>query len=277
MNHSSRTAFGRATRSVIVLALAALCAVPLYFILVSSLKTSLDMNTNPLGLPATWNFDNYVQAFTGGGILTGFANSLILTVFGVALQVFIGSLGAYGMILNRTKLTVAIGVVLVAAFAVPLQATLVPQYTMFAKAGLTDSLLGLILLYSSGSVFCYFLIVGYMRSVPRELLEAARIDGASAVRIYWQIVLPLCRPILTTVVVFQTMAIWNDFLLPNVYIASPDKRTIILQVFSASGVFSTNWPLFMAITVLALIPMFIFFVFAQKWIVSGLLAGSVKG
>lgn len=277
MTTRSRAAAGRVTRSVLVLLLALVAAIPLYYVVVSSFKTSLDMNLNPLGLPETWNFRNYADAFTDGGLPVGFLNSLILTVFGVILQVLIGSLAAYGMILSKTRFTMIVGLVLVAAFAIPVQATLVPQYTMFARAGLTNSLFGLILIYAGSSVFCYFLIVGYMRTVPKELLEAAWIDGAGSFRVYWSIVLPLCRPILTTVVVFQTMSIWNDFLLPNVYLASPDKRTVILQVFSASGVFATNWPLFMAVTVIALLPVFIFFLVCQRWIVSGLVAGSVKG
>lgn len=277
MTRHSRTLISRTVRSILVLVLAVVAAIPLYYVLVSSFKTSLDMNVNPLGLPTSWNFENYSNAFTNGGLLSGFKNSLVLTVLGVALQVLIGSLASYGMVLSSNRFTVITGAVLLIAFAVPLQATLVPQYTMFAKAGLTNSLLGLILIYAGGSVFCYFLIVGYMRTVPKDLLEAARLDGAGAFRVYWAIVLPLCRPILTTVIVFQTMSIWNDFLLPNVYLASPQKRTVILQVFSASGVFATNWPLFMAVTVIALLPVFIFFVLCQRWIVSGLVAGSVKG
>ena len=103
------------------------------------------------------------------------------------------------------------------AFIMPSQSTLIPLYRMLVRIGLVDTLTGLVFLYSAGSIFCYFLIQGYMRSVPYELIEAARIDGASAFAIYWRIVLPLIRPILVTVAVFQTMWIWNDFITPNVF------------------------------------------------------------
>ena len=116
-----------------------------------------------------------------------------------------------------------------------------------------------------------------MKSLPQELFEAAKIDGAGPWRIYRTIVLPLITPILTTVIVFQTMSTWNDFLLPSVFLSSTDKQTVVLQVYNAVQQFGTNWPLFMTITVLALLPVFIFFCFCQKWIVSGLVAGSVKG
>lgn len=153
----------------------------------------------------------------------------------------------------------------------------IPLYQMEASWGLVNTLSGVILIYMSGAVFCYFLIVGYMRTLPMEILEAARIDGAGAWRIYASIVLPLIRPILIAVVVFQTLGTWNDFIWPNVLLSSSSKKTIILQVYNAVEQFTTNWPLFMAITVLALIPVFIFFLFCQRWIVSGLVAGSIKG
>ena len=114
-------------------------------------------------------------------------------------------------------------------------------------------------------------------SIDPGQYEAARIDGAGPLRIFWSIVMPLIRPILTTVVVFQTMSTWNDFMNANVFISSSNLRTIVLQVYNAVGQFSTDWPSFMTITVLALLPVFVFFIFCQKWIVSGLVAGSVKG
>ena len=116
-----------------------------------------------------------------------------------------------------------------------------------------------------------------LQAIPHDLYEAARIDGAGPFRIFWTIVLPLIRPILTTVIVFQTMGTWNDFMTPSVYISSTNKQTIVLQVFNAISTFTTNWPLFMTVTTIALIPVFVFFIFCQRWIVAGLVAGSVKG
>jgi raffinose/stachyose/melibiose transport system permease protein len=181
------------------------------------------------------------------------------------------------MILRKSLFTSIIGMVLMIAFVIPAQSTLIPLYRMESKVGLVNTLIGLVIMYLGGAVFCYFLIVGYMRSLPFELIEAARIDGAGPFRIFWSIVLPLIRPILTTVIVFQTMGTWNDFMTANVFISSSNLRTIVLQVYNAVGQFTTDWPSFMTITVIALLPVFIFFIFCQKWIVSGLVAGSVKG
>ena len=264
-------------RSVVVLIIALICAVPLWYILINTFKTIPDMATNPLGLPKQWTLRNYTRAFATVPIVRSLINTLIVTFFGVLFQVLIGALAAYGMILRKSIFTSVIGVILMIAFVIPTQSTLIPLYRMESSVGLVNTLLGLIVMYLGGAVFCYFLIVGYMQSLPFEVIEAARIDGAGPLRIFWSIVLPLIRPILTTVVVFQTMSTWNDFMTANVFISSSNLRTIVLQVYNAVGQFTTDWPSFMTITVLALIPVFIFFIFCQKWIVSGLVAGAVKG
>ncbi|MCT6810065.1 MAG: carbohydrate ABC transporter permease [Bifidobacterium sp.] len=264
-------------RSVVVLIIALICAVPLWYILINTFKTVPDMATNPLGLPKQWTLRNYMRAFATVPIVRSLVNTLIVTFFGVLFQVLIGALAAYGMILRKSIFTSVIGVILMIAFVIPTQSTLIPLYRMESSVGLVNTLLGLIIMYLGGAVFCYFLIVGYMQSLPFEVIEAARIDGAGPLRIFWSIVLPLIRPILTTVVVFQTMSTWNDFMTANVFISSSNLRTIVLQVYNAVGQFTTDWPSFMTITVLALIPVFIFVILCQKWIVSGLVAGAVKG
>ena len=277
MTFTARKRIGSAVTSVVMIAISLVCAVPLWYIVINTFKTIADMNVNPLGLPNDWTFDNYINAFKTVPILRSLWNTVIVTFFGVAIQVIVGALAAYGMILRKSRFTSAVGAVLMVAFVVPAQSTLIPLYRMEAGVHLVNTLAGLVLIYLGGAVFCYFLIVGYMRSLPFELIEAARIDGAGPLRIFWNIVMPLIKPILTTVIVFQTMGTWNYFMNANVFISSSELRTIVLQVYNAVGQFSTDWPSFMTITVLALLPVFIFFIFCQKWIVSGLVAGSVKG
>ena len=264
-------------RTIVVWTIALICAVPLYYVVISSFKTPIDMIKHPLQLPTQWLWNNYIDAFADGTIIQAFINTITVTAVAVILQVLIGSLAAYGVVQKKSLFTMIIGSILMITFAIPVQETLLPLYRMESSIGLTDTLTGLVALYMGSCVFCYFLIVGYMKALPQELFEAAKIDGAGPFRIYWTIVLPLIRPIIVAVVVFQTMGTWNDFLLPSVFLSSTDKQTVVLQVYNAVQQFTTNWPLFMATTVLALIPVFIFFCFCQKWIVSGLLAGSVKG
>ncbi|MFJ2544771.1 carbohydrate ABC transporter permease [Microbacterium sp. NPDC087589] len=260
-----------------MIGLTVLIAIPLYYVVISTFKTQADMSASPFGLPAEWRLENYATLLMSGSIWQSFLNTLIVTVISVFLQVVVGSMAAYGMILRNSRLTAAIGAIMLIAFCIPMQATLIPLYQMEARLGLVNSLTGLIIIYLGGAIFSYFLIVGYMRKLPMELLEAARIDGAGPWRIYLSIVLPLIRPILTTVIVFQTLATWNDFVWPNLLLSSSDRRTVVLQVYNAMGQFTTDWPQFMTVTVVALIPVFIFYVVCQRWIVAGLVAGSVKG
>lgn len=266
-----------AVRSIVMIALTIVVALPLYYVVVSAFKTPAEMAQSPFALPASWSLDNFATVFAQNDVGRSFANTIIVTVFSVFFQVLVGTMAAYGMILRKSWFTSIVGALLLVAFAIPIQTTLIPLYRLEAEFGLVNSLQGLIIIYLGSAIFCYFLIVGYMRKLPMEVIEAARIDGASPTRIYFSIVLPLIKPILATVIVFQTLTTWNDFLWPNVLLSSTENRTIVLAVFNAVGQFTTNWPVFMAVTVIALVPVFIFFLFCQRWIVAGLVAGSVKG
>ena len=263
--------------AVIMIPIALIVALPLYYIVVNTFKTQQEMSSSPFALPTQLFLDNYATVFGTVPLVRSFTNTLIVTVVSVVLMLIIGSMAAYGMIIRSTRFNRWFGAVLVLGFIIPTQSTLIPLYRFLVRIGLIDTLSGLVLLYSAGSIFCYFLIQGYMKSIPYDLVEAARIDGANAFSIYWRIVLPLIRPILVTVAVFQTMWIWNDFITPNVFLVSPEKSTLVLQVYKSVGEFTTDWPSFMTLSVLALLPMVVFFVFTQRHIVSGLLAGGVKG
>ncbi|GAA4731512.1 carbohydrate ABC transporter permease [Isoptericola chiayiensis] len=267
----------RTLLSVGMVALALIIGVPLYYIVINTFKTQADMVSSPLGLPETWSFANWSATLGDPGIYQSFGNTLYVTVLAVLAQLLVGAMAAYAMIIARNRTTRIIGSVLLLGFIIPPQSTLIPLYRTLVGFQLVDSLNGLVIMYLGGSIFCFFLIQGYMRTLPYEIIEAARIDGAGTNQIFWRIVLPLIKPILVTVGVFQTMWVWNDFLLPTVFLSSPQKETIVLQVYSAVAEFTTDWPSFMTITVIALIPMVVFFIFTQRHIVSGLLAGSVKG
>ena len=263
--------------AAVMIPIALVVALPLYYIVINTFKTQQEMSSSPFALPSRLFLGNYATVFDTVPLVQSFGNTLIVTAVSLVLMLIIGSMAAYGMIIGKARFNRWFGAVLVLGFIIPSQSTLIPLYRLLVRIGLIDTLSGLVLLYSAGSIFCYFLIQGYMKSIPYELVEAARIDGAGAFAIYWRIVLPLIRPILVTVAVFQTMWIWNDFITPNVFLVSPEKSTLVLQVYKSVGEFTTDWPSFMTLSVLALLPMVVFFVFTQRHIVSGLLAGGVKG
>lgn len=263
--------------SAIMIPIACIVAIPFYYVLVNTVKTQPESTSSPLGLPFHLYIGNYVHVFQTIPVVQSFLNTLYVTAVSIVLMLLIGSMAAFGVLIGKGRLATLVGIALVIAFVVPGQSTLIPLYRMLAGVQLVDSLNGLIIMYACGSIFCYFLIIGYMRSLPVELFEAAKIDGAGAFRVYWNVALPLIRPILVTVGVFQTMWVWNDFITPNVFINSPEKQTLVLQVYTAVGQFTTDWPAFMTLSVIVLIPMVVFFIFAQRQIVSGLVGGAVKG
>ncbi|WP_129670172.1 carbohydrate ABC transporter permease [Phytoactinopolyspora endophytica] len=267
---------GSLVTSVVMIALACVVGLPFYYIVVNTLKTQEQAASSPLAPPSELYLDNFSTVFDSVPVLDSFANTVYVTALSVVLMLLIGSMAAYAIIMRRSRFNRWFSVLLLLAFMVPFQTTLLPLYEMMADVQLIDSLNGLVVLYSAGSIFCYFLIQGYMKTVPHEIIEAARIDGCGPFGIYWRIVLPLIRPILVTVGVFQVMWVWNDFITPNVFITSPEKATLVLQVYSAVGQFSVDWPAFMTLSVVVLIPMVIFFLTMQRHIVKGLVSGSVK-
>lgn len=263
--------------SVVMLLLACLVSLPFYYIVVNTFKTQAETSAAPLALPTQFSFDNYVDAFSNQPIVQSALNTAYVTIASTVMMLLIGSMAAYAMILRQSRRNGVIAVFLLIAFLVPFQVLLLPLHRTLVTVRLIDTLTGLVVVYLIGSVFCYFLILGYMRTVPREIIEAARVDGAGPFRVYWSVVLPLIRPILITVGVFQVMWVWNDFVIANVFTSSNDNRTLVLLVYSAVGEFTVNWPMFMTITVIALLPMVVFFVSLQRHIIAGLVAGSVKG
>jgi raffinose/stachyose/melibiose transport system permease protein len=267
----------RLALSIVMLSIACTVAVPFYYIIVNTFKTQQQTSVSPLGLPTSLNLTNYKNVWDNIPVLQSFWNTLRITVVSVVLMLLFGSMAAYSIVMRKTRASKRTHVILLLALAVPFQVTIIPIYQAFVKLHLIDSLNGLIVIYTGGAIFSYFLIQGYMQTVPYEIIEAARIDGCGTVRMYWRIVVPLIRPVLVTVSIFQTIWVWNDFLAPSVFIISPQNYTLVLQAYQAVGQYTTNWPAFMTLTVISLIPITIFFLVMQRHIVSGLAAGAVKG
>jgi raffinose/stachyose/melibiose transport system permease protein len=263
--------------AAVMIPLACLVGLPLYYVVVNTFKTQPEMAASPLALPSAPTLENYRSVVDGVPLVQSFANTVYVTALSILVMLAVGATAAYGMVMRSSAFNRVFGAALLVAFLVPGQATLIPIYRLLVDLDLVDTLTGLVVFYSSGSIFCFFLVQGYLRTIPMEIIEAARIDGAGAFQIFWRIVLPLIRPILATVGVFQTMWVWNDFITPNIVLSSPDKATIVLQVYRAVGQFTTDWPAFMTLSVVVLVPMVVFFVLTQRHIVSGILAGSIKG
>lgn len=262
---------------LLILPIAIVFLYPFYFLLISTFKTLKDVSYNPTAFPTQLYLGNYVEVFEKTPILIAFRNTFFLTVCAVAVIVLIGEMAAYPIVCNENKFNSALQVYLMLGFLVPFQAILLCLFEVMQKLNLLDNLLGMVVFYSNGCALPTFLAAGYMRSIPKELNEAAIVDGASPARVFFQIIFPLMKPITITIVIFQTMWIWNDFIAPNIFLNSRANTTLVLEIFRAKGQFTTNWPIFMTQSVITIFPIFIFYCFMQKHIIKGLTAGAVKG
>ena len=271
----------RKARGVIInLIVWLLCLVhfyPFFYMLINTFKTRQDGAFNPMGLPKVWVLDNYVEVFTTVPVFRSFFNTLLITVCSVLLFILFGTMAAYPVVYNKNKFNKVVMIYLLLGFMIPFQSILIPLFQTMTNMGLINKLIGLVCFYTAGCSMTFFLTMGYMKGISFELNEAALIDGCSIFGIYWRIILPLLKPVIATAAIFHSMAIWNDFLAPLMFLNSADKATLVLQAYRAKSQFGVNWPMFMTFTVIVLIPALVFFLVMQKNILKGLSAGAVKG
>jgi len=261
------------------LAVAALAfLVPLYWLFSSAVKDNSQIYQYPPQWlprpPQTGNFQAAWQAAPFGDFLT---NSLIVTSAGAAIKLINATLTAYAFVFLRFPAKNLVFLLMLGALMVPNNVTLIVNYITVANLGWINSYLGLIL-PSAGSIFGMFLLRQYMMTLPAEITEAAKVDGAGHLRTLAQIVLPMCKPMIVTVAVIAVVDMWNDFIWPLIVTNTTDMRTLpigLLYLRSTEGY--TNWGAIMAGTVIVALPMLILFLFTQRHITRGLTAGAVKG
>lgn len=240
-------------------------AFPLYIAVSSAFKTEEQVYASPLGLPVPVHFGNFREAWVGANMGQAFLSTTIITVGSVFGLVAFGSLAAY-VIARRTERwsTVAYYGFLVGLLLPPLL-TMIPLYAMIRDAGLLGTYWSLIIVYIGGQMpFTIFLFAGFMRTLPIMYEEAAMVDGASTWSIYTKIVLPLIKPIVGTVIILNSVFIWNDFLNPLLYLAGSGKQTLAVSIYSFVGVYSTQWALIFAGVVMAALPMIGVFFLLQR-------------
>jgi raffinose/stachyose/melibiose transport system permease protein len=266
------------TRRVALAVYALLIAVPLLVVLLGTVKTTQQLFSAPLGLPTSPTGANYATVVGNGEIVTALRNSVVVTSCVLVVTLALASAAAFAFARLPGGLAVWAYAFVVAGMAIPVQASMVPQFVLFDLLGLTDSLLGLIIVQSvMGLPIAVFILTGFMRTLPRELFEAADLDGASPWRTFRSIVLPLSTPSLAAAAIFLLVISWNDLLYPLLFITDPAKRTLPLALLGFTGEYLTDYPLLFTGVVLASAPLALAYVFLQRWFVAGLTAGSVKG
>lgn len=252
---------------------------PIYYLIVTTFKTPAEAAANPLGLPTSLNFSNYINALEAMNYLQALKNNLIITVVAVVFLVFFASMAAYVIARSKKKIFRVMYSIFLVGLIIPFQIAIVPLYQIISGLHLMNTHMGVILV----SVFCInlplsiFLLRGFINTVPIELEEAAFMDGCGTFRCFWVIIFPLLKPIISTVVILNTLAIWNDFLTPLLFLQSPEKQVLLQEVYKNVGPFATNWTAFFPMLVMSTLPLVIFYIFMQKRVIEGVVAGSVKG
>ena len=254
---------------------------PFVWSVASSLKTPAEMYAYPpILFPARPQFMNYVTAFTMFPFATWYRNTIFVTVLNTAGVVFTSSLVAYGFARFDFRLKNAIFMVTLATMMLPSQVSLIPRFILFHDIGWINTLQPLwVPAWFGGSAFAIFLIRQFILTLPRELDEAAIIDGAGYFRIFWTILVPLCKPALATLAILTTIANWNDFLDPVIFLQSPSKFTVAIGIwFFKSQEFSTHMTdhLLMAAAVTSVIPPIALFFAFQRYFVQGIVLSGLK-
>lgn len=247
---------------------------PLLLMLINSLRPNDEIFTHPLGLPTEVYLENYVTAWTEASFGRYFLNSVVVTFAAVGLGTFVSALAAYPLGRYSFRGDGVLAAYFLAGITLPIKLAVVPIFYLLAQLGMIDSLVGLTLVYAaSGVPFSVFILTTFFRGLPRELEQAARIDGAGDFRVFGRIMLPLVRPALATVALFQFVQLWNDFFYPLVLLRTSDKYTIPVGMTRFFGQYQTDLGAVFAGLVIATLPLIILFLFATKQIVRGLVAG----
>ena len=277
----SERGFGKAAKAIVIwliLATLALSTIyPLLFLASTALRPFEDYTSNPAGLPGSLTLDNIEGAFQTAHIGEYAINSLFVVVPAVLLLTVLATFAAYALVHFEFPLRKLGLVVVVALMAIPPTILLIPIFKVVLDAELLNERLGLILVYSALNLpFSTYLLASFMRSVPKELLLAAQIDGAGPLRILWSVVIPLVRPALLTLLTLNFLFLWNELLFSLVILQTEEYRTIMVGIASAQGQYSKNLGVVSAGLLLSMIPPLLIFAFFQRSLARGLTAGAVK-
>ena len=264
--------------AVILLIMVIICIYPIVWMFFGSMKDKAEFYTNIWGLPKQIHLDNYIAAWKNADLGRRFINSLIVTLGSMCIMIPVTSCAAYAVARLNFKGKNLIYMYLLLGIMIPAGVLGIPTFTVAMKMGLLNSHLGLMLIYAAQNIAMgMFIMRGFFISLPRELEEAAMIDGCSRFGCFVRIIVPLARAGVATQVIFNGLTIWNDYFMANIMITKDELRTLPLSIANFVGKHSTNYPELVAMLTMATIPVIIVFVLSQKSFIEGVAAGAVKG
>jgi raffinose/stachyose/melibiose transport system permease protein len=261
----------------VTLILAALSFFPVYFTVMSAFKTNGEILRNPIALPSAFRVDNFVYLWSKTRIPQAALNSAFLTLVSTALMILVIPMSAYAIERRKTRLSKFLYSYFIAGMMIPFQVYMIPLFRQLRVIGLFGTLYGPIVVYVSGATaFGTLLYCSFIKSIPREIEEAAAIDGYHSFAVFWKIVFPLLGPCTASMIILQGLGIWNDFLMPLMVMPANRPKTINVEIFSYIGEFQIRWDILFSGTLCAMLPILLIFAFLQKYFVSGIMAGTLK-
>ncbi len=277
-----RRFFSRLPLHVILIVIALLWLTPTVGLLVSSFRPSTEVSTTgwwtAFQTPFKFTLDNYSSVISQNGMGRSFLNSLIISIPGTVIPILVASFAGFAFAWMKFPGRNILFIFLVALIVVPIQATLIPVLRLFADTHLVGTFPGIWLAHTAyGLPFAIFLLTSFFGTLPKELLESAYLDGASNMRVFFRLILPLSVPAIASLAIFQFLWVWNDLLVALVYLQVPSKAPMTLTINNLVSSFGTQWQLLTAAAFISMIlPLIVFFAL-QRYFVEGITAGAVKG
>jgi len=271
-----KTDFGQIGLYLALFALSALFTLPFLWLVLTSLKPP-DEVFSPSWIPSPFYPENYADVFQNAPMARWILNTFLISILGVVSVVLSSSLVAYGFARLRFRGRKQLFALVVATYLLPAGVTLIPTFLIWNRLGLVGTYFPLWAGNLFGSAFYIFLLRQFLLTIPQDLVDAARIDGASYFRIFWSIMLPLIKPAMVAVGIFEFQAKWNDLLTPLIYLTKPSMYTVALGLTSFKTEYETQWSLWMAASVIMTIPMIVLFFLAQRFFIEGVATTGLKG
>lgn len=251
--------------------------VPFALVLLNSFKPNKEIILSPLALPKEINLQGYVKAFGSMNYVQTFSNSLVITVLSIVFIILFAVMCAYFFARNNWKINKIIFSIMVTSMIIPFQTIMIPVVRNFSAVNAVDNIFMVVVFYVGAHIsMAVFMFQGFIKGIPVELDEAATIDGCGQFQILFKIVFPLLKPIISTVAVLDILAIWNDFLLPYILLQSNRLKTLPLMTYSFFGQYSVDYSLVCSGLIMSILPVIIIYIFLQKQIIEGVVAGAIK-
>jgi ABC-type glycerol-3-phosphate transport system permease component len=244
----------------------------------TAFKTNREIFANPFGLPNSFSFENFTNAWTTANMSKYFWNSLIVSITTVALCIILGSTVSFVIARFKFRGNAFLYALFVIGVTIPLQSLLLPIFFKMQNLGLRNTLLSLIIVYTALNIpKTVFILVGFMKTIPRELEEAAIMDGCSYWKIFYKIIMPICKPGLATVGILVFIAAWNEYVFATILISQDVARTLPLGLANFQTSYASNYALIAAGVLISVIPVIIVYIILQEQIIKGMTSGAVKG